>query len=267
MTLWPLSAHHLCMSFRIYIDESGDHSYRGLNNPGRRYLGLTGVVFRKAEYDPAIPLGLEALKRRHFLVDIDYPLVLHRRDVMEKRTNYWVLRDPRKNRAWEDDLIDFLRRCPMHVFTAVVDKRARIENYGDATTNPYALALADVLERVGFWLTSQKDGTADVMLESRESKNDSALVEANTQLRIRGSRALSPEQFTAVFLGESLLFRSKEHNVAGLQIADMLVADQKRLTVEESIGLADSNVGPFGRRVNSAVAEKVDSQIGRRLLQ
>ena len=255
------------MDYRIYIDESGDHSYRGLENLGRRYLGLIGLVFQKAEYDPAIPLELEALKRRHFLVDVDYPLVLHRRDILERRTNFWVLRDSSRNRAWEDDLTDFLGRCPMQVFTAVVDKRARIENYGDVRTNPYALALADLLDRVGFWLASRKDGTADIMLESRESKNDSALVRSYTRLRIPESRSLSPEQFTAVYPGESLLCRNKEHNVAGLQIADILVADQKRLTVEEAMGLRASRAGPFGQRVNSAIADKVSSQVGRRLLQ
>ena len=255
------------MTYRVYIDESGDHSYRGLSNQGRRYLGLTGVIFHKAEYNPTIPLELEALKRRHFTVDADYPLVFHRRDIMGRRSHFWVLRDSLRHRAWEDGLIDFLTSCPMQVFTAVVDKRARLEKYGDATTNPYALVLADLLDRVGSWLASREDGNTDIMLESRGSKNDSALVGAYTKLRNTGSHLLSPEQFTAVYPDEPLLFRSKEHNVAGLQIADMLVADQTRLTVEESVGLHAYRVGPFGQRVNSAIAGKVSSRVGRRLLQ
>lgn len=255
------------MTYRIYIDESGDHSFRGLNNPGRRYLGLTGVVFQKTDYDPAVPLALEALKRRHFLVDIDFPPILHRRDILERRTNFWVLRDDTRNRAWENDLLNFLGSCPMQVFTAVVDKRARIENYGDAVTNPYALALADILDRAGSWLGSRENGAADVLLESRESKNDSALVEAYDRLRMTGSFSLSPEQFKAVYPLESLLFRSKHHNVAGLQIADLLATDQKTLTVEEAAGLSDSRVGAFGQRLNRAIAGKVIPQLGRRFLQ
>jgi len=28
--------------YRLYIDESGDHTYRDIEEPARRYLGLTG---------------------------------------------------------------------------------------------------------------------------------------------------------------------------------------------------------------------------------
>lgn len=35
--------------YRIYIDESGDHTFHEFEAPDKRYLGLTGVVV-EAEY-------------------------------------------------------------------------------------------------------------------------------------------------------------------------------------------------------------------------
>lgn len=261
-----LSAHHLCMSFRIYIDESGDHSYRGLENLGRRYLGLTAVVFRKSEYDPSIPLELEALKRRHFVFDADYPLVLHRKDIIQRRSHYWVLQDDFRNRAWESELVKFLSECPMQVFTVVVDKKARVEKYGDVNTNPYMLGLVSLLEGLCYWLESQRDGTADVMVESRGNKRDNELLETYARLRTVGLGSYSSEHVRTLYLGDVLLFRNKEHNVAGLQIADILVSEQTRLTVREAGRPLVNSIGPFGQRVNAAIADKVNAD-GRLLVE
>ena len=41
------------------------------------------------------------------------------------------------------------------------------------------------------------------------------------------------EDYKQAFPDEDLKFRKKEHNVAGLQIADLISADQKMLTVQE----------------------------------
>ena len=37
--------------WRLYIDESGDHTYKHLDDPDKRYLGVTGVLFDKLRYD------------------------------------------------------------------------------------------------------------------------------------------------------------------------------------------------------------------------
>lgn len=35
--------------YRLFVDESGDHSYKKLDNPAHRYLSLLGVWFRQAD--------------------------------------------------------------------------------------------------------------------------------------------------------------------------------------------------------------------------
>ncbi len=252
------------MTFRIYIDESGDHSYRGLNNPGRRYLGLTGVVFRKAEYDPAIPLALEALKRRHFPHDVDFPLVLHRKDLIQSRSLFGVLEDEDRRSEWEEQLVEFLRSCPMNVFTTVFDKKAHLDSHGFVRARPYDKCMSALLCRVAAWLLSQQDATADVLVESRSARSDWEAQDTFTNLRMAGCGSIGAAQFSRTFYRDELLFRTKVHNVAGLQIADMIVTEQTRLAIEESGRPLTSPIGPFGRRVNEAVEVKAGT--GSRML-
>ena len=67
--------------FRLYIDESGDHTYHHLGTPEKRYLGLIGCFFSFDQY-PSFQEGLENLKRKHFSYDPDFPLILHRKDLI-----------------------------------------------------------------------------------------------------------------------------------------------------------------------------------------
>ncbi len=36
--------------YRLYIDESGDHTYKDIGEPARRYLGLTGCFVEGEVY-------------------------------------------------------------------------------------------------------------------------------------------------------------------------------------------------------------------------
>ena len=52
--------------YRLYIDESGDHTYRNLEKLDSRYLGLTGALIHQVYYNPTIPDGSEELKKKFF---------------------------------------------------------------------------------------------------------------------------------------------------------------------------------------------------------
>lgn len=246
------------MSYRVYIDESGDHTYNRLDDPSRRYLGLTGVIFHKVEYDPAIPQAMEALKRQHTVYDIDHPPILTRRKMVDRKGQFWVLRDNTAQDSWEKDLLAFLSMCPMQVFTVVFDKQAHIENYGAQSWNPYAYSLRVLLGRIHNWLIRRQHGRADIMPESRGKAEDDGLAEAYATLRNQGMDFLTADQLKSTYPEDTLLFRRKDQNVAGLQIADMLAPEQKLLAIQESRGAAHRGIGPFGQRVNEAIAGKVN---------
>lgn len=50
---------------RLYIDESGDHTYRQIDQSEKRYLSLIGCVFRMTDLSE-LTHELEEMKYRHF---------------------------------------------------------------------------------------------------------------------------------------------------------------------------------------------------------
>ena len=108
--------------YRLYIDESGDHTYRHVSNLDSRYLGLTGVLIGKTYYDPVVPAAVEALKRQHFYYDPDNPPILVRSRIRWHKGAFGVLQNPARNAKWETDVLTFLGAIKAQVFTVVMDK-------------------------------------------------------------------------------------------------------------------------------------------------
>ena len=265
LDLQAFGVHHRRMSYRVYIDESGDHTYYDSTNPGPRFLGLTAVAFRRADYDPEVFDSVEALKRRHFTYDVDCPPVLIRKQVIERGAHFGVLREPLRNKAWEEDLIAVLSDLPMQVFTVVVDKKAHKGAIEGGILHAYNYVFTQLLSRIAMWLSIQNDGVADVMPEARGKREDRELQAVYEGLRSAGCEPLTATQFRAVFPEAKLLIARKESNIAGLQIADLVAAEQKILTVQEALGVDTYAIGRFGERINSAISGKVRSY-GRRLV-
>jgi len=65
--------------YRLYIDESGDHTYNLLDEPSHRYLALLGVWFRQADDYVAFADDLDKFKRELFGPRPDKPVILHRK--------------------------------------------------------------------------------------------------------------------------------------------------------------------------------------------
>ena len=93
--------------YRLYIDESGDHTYRNLEKLNSRYLGLTGALIHQVYYNPTIPDGSEELKKKFFTYDPDRPPILVRRQLISKKGAFAVLREVPVNEGWESALLSF----------------------------------------------------------------------------------------------------------------------------------------------------------------
>lgn len=250
---------------RLYIDESGDHSYRSTQLSNRRYLGLTGVLIRQDRYSAWVPYELEALKRRFFKYDPDSPPILTRKQVIQRRSWFGVLRDPAINAEWEKEILAFYAKIPAQFFTVVIDKAEHYARYPVATYNPYEYSLAVLLNRVRGYL-KLRGATADVMPESRGQKEDNQLLAAYVDLRTNGAFYGTGPDYQESFPESGLLFRRKDQNVAGLQLADLIAAEQTLLTAQEAGKPMPRAIGSFGQRMNDAIRHKVN-QYGRYFLE
>ncbi len=131
--------------YRLYVDESGDHVFKKLDNPDRRFLCLIGVWFRGAEYH-TFDEALRAFKQEHIPHSPDEPWCLHREDIINRRGVFWRLREPAKAKTFDDALLSLIHAVEFRIVAVVIDKKALTDKY-PAPSDPYHLGLGFMLKR------------------------------------------------------------------------------------------------------------------------
>lgn len=236
--------------YRMYIDESGDHTYKKLADISRRCLALTGIVIEANSYRTAFQPQLEALKQMHFPHSPDEPIILVRTELLNKRGPFHVLQDPAKADAWGKDFASFVATSDYVIISAVIDKQEHLKRYGDAAFHPYHYCLAVLLERfIGFlrW----RNGIGDVMAESRGGTEDTELGEVYSEVYLRGTFYHSADEFQRYLTSRELKLKKKQQNIAGLQMADLLAAPSKMDILAEK---APKLCPPFGAYTQQLIA-------------
>ncbi len=250
--------------FRIYIDESGDHTYHQLDSLASRYLGLTGIVIDSEVYRTRLQPEFEKLKQAHFPHSPDEPVVLHRKELINREGIFGVLRDADNDRAFTANLVRFLSTEDYAIYTVVIDKKAHADRYGKAAFHPYHYCLTVLLERYrGFLLAA--GGHGDVMAESRGGSEDMELKRIYQELYERGTQFLSAETFQGVLTSRELKLKKKTANIAGLQLADLLAYPLKQ-DILINDGITGVTPGAFGVTLCGSVQSKQNAY-SRKLLK
>lgn len=270
--------------YRLYIDESGDHSYGKkelqkslikfkeesveisfdhypeLGKEEKRYLGLTGCIIEAEEYRNSFHPRLESLKQNYFPHNPDDPLILHRKDLINKHGPFWRLRDPECAHRFNEDLLYFLKDMRFTVITVVIDKKAHIERYGEFAYHPYHYSLGAMLERYcGFLHFYNSKG--DVLAESRGRTEDNQLKEAYRGIYNSGTQFRPPDFFRSVLTTKEIKLKPKSANIAGIQISDLLAYPLKQEILLENKRVPISETELFGKRVFEAVQDKYNRQV------
>lgn len=210
------------MKYRLYIDEVGNADLgASVQNPNHRYLRLTGIIM-ELDYvnDTAFP-AIEELKRRYFGSHADEPIILHRKELVNKKPPFHALRDPEMERRFNGDLMTLLGTLDYVVVTAVIDKFEHQERYTVWRHDPYHYCLEVLVERYVGWLERQ-DATGDVMAESRGGGEDRRLKRAFTTLFEEGSAYIESAKFAERLTSRQLKLKVKATNISGLQLADLI---------------------------------------------
>lgn len=253
-------------AWRVYIDESGDHTYRNVANPQVRYLALTATVVLNSRYRATIQPRLEELKRAHFNSDPDDPVILHRSDIVKKRGHFGVLNDAARNTAWENAIVGYIQALNAQVFTVVIDKEThRLRFHRMQLFDPYHYSLAVLLNRIRGFLNIY-GGPSDVVAESRGRTEDAQLSAAYVNLRTNGGGIHgTAAEYAAAYPTPTITIRRKSENIAGLQISDLLAASQKLEIVVANGRPVAAPPSAFTNRFNAAAAHMIN-QYGRYLL-
>lgn len=253
-------------TYRLYIDETGDHRYKQLDKLESRYLGLTGVLFDKEYYNAIIPQQLESLKKQFFKYDPDSPPVLVRSEIAYRKHGFGVLVNAELNIKWETALLALFRELKTQIFTVVIDKKAHIEKYPLETFDAYIYSLAVLLWRVRGYL-NYKGLQADIIAEARGKVEDANIQRAFDIIRHNGfTHYGTAEGYCQVFPGDKLKFRTKVHNVAGLQLADLIAYGQKLKTLAENNKPYHKPASRFTNLLNDTIERQVN-KYGRYMLE
>lgn len=226
--------------YRLYIDESGDHTYgkkelrqfrisQGgkiitefpideypqLKKDDKRYLALVGCIVEKDYYGKIFKPSLEKIK-----VDLfpshseEKPVIFHRKEIINHEGAFGVLQDPAKEAVFNKTILEFISNSHYIVLAVVIDKLEHVSRY-IKPFQPYHYCLALLLERYCGFLKFKK-AKGDVLAESRGGVEDSLLKEEYLRLYSHGTQQNPASFFQAVLTSKEIKLKKKEHNIAGL---------------------------------------------------
>ncbi len=220
---------------RLYIDESGDHSVRGIKSCqwDKRYLALLGCQFEEDYCKKHFSAALQEFKTKHFGDELDEPVILHREEISAKTRPFHVLKDPVKNSLFCSELLAFVEQSRFTAYIVVIDKVSTSSKwYGLADSHPYHIGLLAMLERFcGNLAFSRSNG--DVMAEARGGREDMQLKAAYRAIYDGGSSFKPSEFFQKTLSTKEIKIKPKTANTPGLQFSDILAYPAKMRLLEE----------------------------------
>jgi hypothetical protein len=218
------------LKYRLYIDEVGNPGLTTSEDPRHRYLSLTGVMMELGYVDQTVFPKLESLKKRYFQSHADEPIILHRKEIVNKKYPFHSLRDEETRTAFDHDLLELLDELEYTIITVVIDKLEHKTRYSIWQQDPYHYSLRVLLER--YVLLLKEFGMAgDVMAESRGGKEDIRLKRSYERVFQEGTEYVDSQMFEKYLSSRQLKVKQKSNNIAGLQIADLVAHPSFRATL------------------------------------
>ncbi len=251
------------VKYRMYVDEVGNSDLGASANPKHRYLSLTGVILNLEYVETTAFPRIEELKRRYFGSHPDEPIILHRKELLNKKPPFVALRDGAVEEAFNAEILDLLQKLDYTIITAVIDKLEHIQRYSVWRFDPYHYCLTVLVERYVLSLR-RRNAVGDVMAESRGGKEDMRLKKSFEGVYANGSEHLEAKTFAAYLTSAQLKVKPKSNNITGLQLADLIAHPSFRATQARRGGQALDDT--FGGKI-AAILEgsKYDRSINGKI--
>ncbi|HYM93332.1 MAG TPA: DUF3800 domain-containing protein [Chitinophagaceae bacterium] len=227
------------MKYRIYIDEVGNSDLKSSANEEHRFLCLTGVIFKLDYVSDVLQPELEALKAKYFGSHPDDPVVLHRKELVQKKHPFNILADQKISKAFDEEFLQLLYKWDYKIIGVLIDKQEHNATYEESWKyDPYHYCQEILLERFRLFLNI-KDASGDVMIESRGGKEDMRLKKSFRKLMDEGTNYLTAEELNQRITSKELKVKAKGANVAGLQLADLIAHPVRRYFFKNHLGIND----------------------------
>lgn len=239
--------------YRIYIDEVGNSDLGSSKDPNHRFLSLTGVIF-ELEYVKQVQKDVELFKTKYFDSHPDEPIILHRKDIINHKFPFHVLKDPDIEIKFSNELLKLFSKWEYTIISVLIDKSEHQSKYSTWKYDPYHYCMEIILERYyGFLIDNLFVG--DVMFESRGGKEDLRLKRSYSRLFEGGTHYKNAEELQKTLTSRELKIKPKSANIAGLQIADLL-AFPSRKYIFDFYKIKNSEKITFNDRVIEVIKHK-----------
>ncbi len=201
----------------LFLDESGDHNL-SVVDPSYPIFVLGGVIMDQDYAEGTLRESLDEFKLEMFgSTDI----VLHTSDITRNRNGFEAMKDSGFRSRFFERLNDLMQDLHYSVVACVVRKEEHLNRYGVAALDPYLISLDILVERFCFEVGPVPKGGV-IIAESRDSTLDRGLELAWLNLKIQGTRFLRSNVIDSRIAALNL--RAKKDNIAGLQLADLVVS-------------------------------------------
>lgn len=237
--------------YRLYIDEVGTDGLTNLDKDNHRFLSLTGIAVKLDHVRDSLEPNMNWIKANVFDHDPDNPIVFHRNEILGFKGPYEVLRNEQKRELFDRAILRLISGTEYTVTTALIDKQWMVRQQHWERVHPYHFLMEIMVEKYTQFL-ERKNDIGDIMPESRDRK-DRLLQLAYNDVRQRGSAFVKPELIRSMIRAQTLKFRTKRDNIAGLQLCDLL-AHPSHMFVRKRMG-HDVNLGPFAEKVSDILKQ------------
>lgn len=197
-----------------FLDECGDHSLVKIDTDFPLFV-LSLLLVRRRDYVETILPSINGLKLRYW----DHEGVnLHSRDIRKAEGPFCILQDSARREHFMEELSDLMQSLPYELFIVGIRKDWLRNRYINAT-NPYALALTFVMERVVSCMEQLGQAVLPLIAEARGANEDNSLKAVFYDLTSHGTDYVKKDRFQKFSF--PLLFCNKRKNIVGIQLADL----------------------------------------------
>lgn len=203
----------------LFLDESGDHSLNRID-PQYPVFVLGGCIVDEYYHDNYMAYEVRQYKLSLFGRD---DCILHTADIARRKGVFQALTNSELREQFYEKTNSLMEGLDYKVVACGIKKDEHLKRYRLAAMDPYMLSLRILVERFVYEIKScGRYEKGFIVAESRDETLDNQLRLSWIDLRTSGTEYLSPSEVRKHVV--DLRIRDKSENIAGLQIADLIVS-------------------------------------------
>lgn len=203
----------------LFLDESGDHNLAKID-PQYPIFVLGGCIIDLQYHNEHIAPHLSIYKKKLFARE---DFIIHTADIARRRGVFRKLTNAEFRDYFYNETNRLMNELEFKIIACAILKDDHLRRYGIAAIDPYMLALRVLVERFVYEIkSSEGEKSGFIIAESRDETLDNQLRLAWMDLRTSGTEYVSASALRKYVT--DLKIKKKTEDVAGLQVADLVVS-------------------------------------------